>query len=83
MDRHQNLYGDLSSSGAWALLRDSDFGRAFLVRRSDRLLFGTDYYDLQQQVFPQFELFERLQPPPEVVKKVAMLNAEKLLSARA
>lgn len=42
MDQFDNIYGDLSSSGAHAMLRDPEFGHAFLERRADRLLFGTD-----------------------------------------
>ena len=48
MDRHLKLYGDLSSSGAHAILRDREFGQHFLRRRAGRLMFGTDYYDLKQ-----------------------------------
>ena len=44
MDKYPNLYGDLSAgSGAGAIQRDAKFGREFLVRRQDRLLFGTDF----------------------------------------
>lgn len=79
MDKHTNLYGDLSSSGAHALLRDPDFGRKFLIRRADRLLFGTDFYDLKQQEFQQFDLFRRLSVPDEVRAKVSRENARGLL----
>jgi len=79
MDRFPNLYGDLSSSGAHAMLRDRDFGKKFLIRRADRLLFGTDYYDLTQPEFPQFDLFEEFQLPEEVRRKIARGNAERLL----
>ncbi|HVU87195.1 MAG TPA: amidohydrolase family protein, partial [Pirellulales bacterium] len=44
MDKYPNLYGDLSAgSGAGAIKRDLKFGREFLVRRQDRLMFGTDF----------------------------------------
>jgi hypothetical protein len=79
MDRYDNLYGDLSSSGAWAMLRDPPFGRAFLIRRADRLLFGTDYYDLLQHHFDQFELFDRLDVPQEVKHRIAGQNARRML----
>ena len=58
MDRFANLYGDLSSSGAHALVRDKEFGKSFLARRADRLLFGTDYYDMNQIDFLQFTMFD-------------------------
>ena len=37
MDKHPNLYGDLSSGGAATILRDREFGGKFLLRRADRL----------------------------------------------
>ena len=44
MDKYPNLYGDLSAgSGAGAIERDLKFGREFLLRRQDRLMFGTDF----------------------------------------
>jgi predicted TIM-barrel fold metal-dependent hydrolase len=79
MDQFDNLYGDLSSSGAHAILRDPEFGREFLKRRADRLLFGTDYYDLTQTVFAQFELFDRISVPADVVEKISRTNARQLL----
>ncbi len=79
MDRHPNVYGDLSSSGAHALLRDSAFGGEFLRRRADRLLFGTDYYDRGQLDWPQFTMFDALKAPDEVRRKVAAENAVRVL----
>jgi uncharacterized protein len=81
MDKYPNLYGDLSAgSGAGAISRDLDFGREFLVRRQDRILFGTDYLAPGQAV-PQFELFEQtlIDLPAEVKAKVFRENARKLL----
>jgi predicted TIM-barrel fold metal-dependent hydrolase len=79
MERFPNLYGDLSSSGAHALLRDPEFGRAFVERRSDRLLFGTDYYDLAQVEFRQFDLFAELGVDEATRGKIARGNARRLL----
>jgi predicted TIM-barrel fold metal-dependent hydrolase len=79
LDRFDNLYGDLSSSGAHALLRDPEFGRAFLARRADRLLFGTDYYDLAQTEFPQFDLWAALDADAATREKVAAGNARRVL----
>src|SRR4051812_218161 len=59
-DAHPNLWGDLSAgSGAGAISRDRAFGQSFLVRRADRLLFGTDYLK-PGQVVPQFEVLSSL-----------------------
>lgn len=78
MDRYPNIYGDLSSSGAHAMTRDPAFGRDFIRRRADRLLFGTDYYDLTQQEFPQFSLFDELEVDPDVRRKIGGANARRL-----
>ena len=79
MEKYDNLYGDLSSSGAHAMLRDREFGSKFLRRRSDRLLFGTDYYDLAQTEFPHFRLLTEFDLPPELERKIARGNATRLL----
>jgi predicted TIM-barrel fold metal-dependent hydrolase len=56
MDKYPNLYGDLSATGgAEAISRDLKFGREFLLRRADRLVFGSDYFSPGQKVL-QFEL---------------------------
>jgi uncharacterized protein len=76
---HPNLYADLSSSGAHALLRDKPFGTAFLARWSDRLLFGTDYYLTSQVDFPQFTMFDELHASDETRRKVGYENAVRVL----
>jgi hypothetical protein len=79
MEKYPNLYGDLSAgSGAQAISRDLEFGREFLTRRADRLMFGTDYLS-PGQVVPQLELFRSLDLPPQVQAKVFRENARKLL----
>jgi len=81
MEKYPNIYGDLSAgSGAGALDRDLDFAREFLVRRQDRIMFGTDFLAPKQEV-PQFELFEQklVDLPPDVKAKVFRDNARKLL----
>ncbi len=79
MDRFDNIYGDVSAgSGANAILRDIDFGREFVIRRADRLMFGTDYLAPGQQV-PQFSLYKELDLPEDVQEKVFRGNARKLL----
>ncbi len=79
MDSYPNLYADLSAgSGANALSRDPAFGRAFLIRRQDRVLFGTDYLQPGQPV-PQFKVLDSLNLPPGVRAKIDRHNAERLL----
>ena len=80
MDKYSNLYGDLSSGGAAAMFRDPDFGRNFLIRRADRLLWGTDWYDLSQRTFDQFDLFKRFNLPQDVVVKIAFGNSRRLFN---
>jgi predicted TIM-barrel fold metal-dependent hydrolase len=80
MEKHANLFADLSAgSGANAISRDLEFGREFLLRRADRVLFGTDFLAPSQAV-PQFELFEKqLELPIEVQEKIFRENTRRLL----
>jgi predicted TIM-barrel fold metal-dependent hydrolase len=79
MEKYPNLYGELSAgSGAGAIARDPKFGREFLIRRADRLLFGTDYLAPGQEV-PQFELMKQMDLPAEVHAKIARGNAIRVL----
>ena len=79
MEAYPNLYGDLSAgSGANSISRDREFGREFMIRRQDRLLFGTDYLQPGQAV-PQFELFDSLDLPADVATKIFRGNAERIL----
>jgi predicted TIM-barrel fold metal-dependent hydrolase len=78
-DAHKNLWGDLSAgSGANAIGRDPEFGRGFLLRRADRLLFGTDYLKPGQAV-PQFALLAGIDLPAEVRARIERGNAARLL----
>lgn len=81
MEKYPNIWGDLSAgSGAGSIGRDLDFGREFLIRRQDRIMFGTDFLAPKQAV-PQFELFEqKLTLPEEVATKIFRNNARKLLA---
>jgi uncharacterized protein len=82
MSAYPNLWCDLSAgSGAGALARDRDFARQFLVRRADRLLFGTDYLRPGQPV-PQFELLDGFDLPPEIRAKIERGNAARLLGLK-
>ncbi|HEY4309704.1 MAG TPA: amidohydrolase family protein [Pirellulales bacterium] len=79
MDKHPNLYGDLSAgSGAGAIKRDAKFGREFLLRRQDRLMFGTDFLAPGQDV-PQLELFAQIDLPAEAAAKIFRDNARRVL----
>lgn len=79
MEKYPNLYGDLSAgSGAGALARDGTFGKAFLTRRQDRLMFGTDYLSPGQEV-PQFDVLKKIELPAEVEAKVFRQNAIRIL----
>ena len=79
MNKYDNIYGDLSAnSGANAIRRDLEFGREFMIRRSNRLLFGTDYLADDQRV-AQFELFDSLDLPDDVCAKIFRENARKLI----
>lgn len=81
-DAHKNLWGDLSAgSGANGITRDLDFGREFLIRRADRLMFGTDYLKVGQPV-PQFELFATIDLPDDVRAKIERDNAANLLNIK-
>lgn len=80
MEAYPNLYGELSAgSGANAIARDLAFGREFLIRRSERVMFGTDFLAPGQAV-PQFELFEQqLDLPADVRRRIQRDNAHKIL----
>ena len=79
MDKYPNLYGDLSAgSGAGAISRDPAFGREFLIRRADRLMFGTDFLAPGQDV-PQLELFAKIDLPADAATKIFRDNARRLL----
>ena len=79
MGKYSNIFGDLSAgSGANSISRDRDFGRAFMIRRKDRLMFGTDYLRPGQKV-PQFEVFDGLDLPKEVQASIFKKNATRVL----
>jgi uncharacterized protein len=79
LEAYKNLYCDLSAgSGAGALSRDLKFAKEFLIRRQDRVMFGTDYLSPGQDV-PQFQVLKQIELPAEVRAKVYRENARKLL----
>ncbi|MCA9039136.1 MAG: amidohydrolase family protein [Planctomycetaceae bacterium] len=79
MEKYPNIYGDLSAgSGNNAIARDPEFGREFLIRRQDRICFGTDYL-APDQVVPQFETLQKMKLPKEVEEKIFRGNAIRIL----
>jgi hypothetical protein len=79
MEAYPNVYGDLSAgSGANAISRDPDFGPAFVARRADRLMFGTDFLAPGQEV-SQFEVLTGMELPADVEAKVFRDNARRVL----
>ena len=79
MAKYSNLHGDLSEPGGEkALARDPKFGRQFLLRRADQLLFGTDFLMAGQEV-PQFALLDSMTLPEDVQYKIYRGNAIRIL----
>ena len=79
MDAYPNLYCDISEpGGAIALTRDPAFAREFVLRRADRLLFGSDYLTPEQQI-PQFEILAAMNLPDDVQYKIHRGNAIRML----
>jgi len=79
MNAYPNIHGDLSAgSGYRAISRDAKFGRAFVIRRADRLCFGTDHLAPGQKI-PQFAFFDKLDLPKDVEAKVFRDNARRIL----
>jgi predicted TIM-barrel fold metal-dependent hydrolase len=77
--KYPNLYCDLSEPGGYlAIARDRKFGRDFVIRWADRLLFGTDVLMSRQEI-PQFELYDKMDLPEDVQYKIYRGNAIRLL----
>jgi len=79
MDTYPNLYADiLEPGGAMALTRDPARAREFVIRRADRLLFGSDYLAPGQQI-PQFDILAAMNLPDDVEYKIHRGNALRVL----
>lgn len=79
MGQYSNLYGDLGAgSGANAIARDREFGREFIIRHADRLVWSTDYLAPGQNP-EQLDLYPELELPEEVRRKVYRTNSRELL----
>lgn len=78
-NKYPNIFGDISAgSGCNALTRDKEWGREFLVRHADRLMFGTDYLMTGQNI-PQFKALQKFNLPADVQEKLCRKTAEKVL----
>ena len=84
MDKHQNLWADLSFRGE--IINDGRLMKAWrilLERHSDRFLFGLDTYEPQRWLYIkpamqwQRDLLDIL--PAKIAKKIAYENGEKLI----
>lgn len=79
MKAHKNFYLDLSGgSGANAIARDPEFGREFLIRNKNQVMFGTDYLTMGQPIRQQ-EVLRGLDLPEEVQAAVFRENARRML----
>ncbi len=81
-EKYPNLYGDLSAnSGGQAIMRDSEFGLAFLEKYADRLFFATDMVNTDM-VFPLGawldEQLEARKLSPEAYEKICFGNARRI-----
>lgn len=75
-DDYPNLYADLSAgSGLGALIRNVDQGRQFLVKYSDRLLFGRDAPGNVLQ-----DHLKKLNLPVDVWNSITKVNANRLIN---
>lgn len=79
MSEYPNLYGDLGAgSGANAIARDREFGREFVIRNADQLVWSSDYLAPGQNV-RQLELYPDLDLPEDVQRKVFHDNSRELI----
>ncbi len=82
-EKYPNLYGDLSANSAGcALMRDPEFGLAFLEKYADRLFFATDMVN-KDMVFPLGawldEMVQTGKLSREAYEKIIRGNAERIL----
>jgi len=76
---HANLYADISAgSGDNALTRDPAFTEGFIERHWRKLLLGTDYFIVGQEI-PQIEWLRSYPMPEEWREAIGRRNAEALL----
>jgi len=79
---YPNLYADISCAGKSSLItRDKKFGKEFLVRHADKLLFGSDggWQTLGDMINGrEYALVAALDLPADVEEKICRKNAERL-----
>ena len=80
--KYPNLYGDLSAnSGSRAIMRDPDFGLAFLETYADRLFFATDMVN-KDMVFPLGAWLDEMRAAgrlrEETYEKIVRGNAQRI-----
>lgn len=84
LQNYPNLYADPSGIRMVSVLnRDRRYSREFLIRNQDQIMFGSDagwwsFGKQRSEREMQFSLFEQLELPDEVLKKIYHENAEKL-----
>ena len=77
-DIYPNLYADLSAgSGLGALIRDTEYGKNFLIKYAGRLLFGRDARGNALQ-----DHLKTLDLPVDVWESITTLNANSLVNLR-
>ena len=81
-EKYPNLYGDLSAnSGSRAIMRDEEFGLAFLERYADRLFFATDMVN-KDMVFPLGAWLDEMAQcgrlSADAYEKIVRRNAERI-----
>jgi len=82
LKKFPNIYGDLSAhSGYNALTRDPKFGRRFLERWQDRLLFGTDYL-MPGQKCPIIQFIREVDISRTARRKITRGNARRILKLK-
>ncbi len=75
LDACEKLHAELSANSALnALKRDPDFGKAFLLKHHEKILFGRDAYSGDLHAYLQ-----SLDLPDDVTENIYHRNAEKLL----
>ena len=84
LQEHPNLYADMSGVVVPALLlRDRAYGREFLIRNQDKVLWATDegwwsFTNPDRQMKKHYTILEELELPEDVRRKIARGNAERL-----
>ncbi len=78
LDRYPNLFCDISAgSGLTALSRDRDFGREFILKYQDRIVYARDAFNDRHRKY-----LDSLELPEEVCEKIYAGNALKLIGQK-